>query len=228
MTERPKLIVMLTYNDLTVPNAFDIFDRCRNTRAAYWGFKEENLPLPEMRSLFAYMKAQQKHTALEVVAYTEDECLAGAEIAVECGCEILMGTTYSDAINRLCQNYGLRYMPFVGQVSERPSVLNGSLDNMLSEAEDYLRKGVFGIDLLGYRFVGDKAMLNREFVRRIGAPVCIAGSIDSFQRLDDVIAASPWAFTIGSAFFDSRFGNEFASQINTVCDYIEARELSYS
>ena len=117
MKQQPELIVMLTYNDLTVPNASEIFERCRGTKAAYWGFKEESLPVPEMRSLFAYMKACGKHTALEVVAYTEDECMAGAETAVECGCEILMGTVFSDAISRLCLTHGLKYMPFVGEFS---------------------------------------------------------------------------------------------------------------
>jgi phosphoribosylformimino-5-aminoimidazole carboxamide ribonucleotide (ProFAR) isomerase len=74
---------------------------------------------------------------------------------------------------------------------------------------------------LGYRYVGDAARLNREFVSRVPAPVCLAGSIDSYQRLDEVKEAHPWAFTIGSAFFDKKFGETFEEQINAVCDYME-------
>ena len=47
-TYSPILIVMLTYNDETVKNAYEIFDKCKNCKAVYWGFKEEPLPLPEM------------------------------------------------------------------------------------------------------------------------------------------------------------------------------------
>ena len=78
----PELIVMLTYNDLTVKNAFDIFEQCKDSKAKYWGFKEEGLPLEQMKKLYAYMKECGKTTGLEVVAYTEEECLAGAEMAI--------------------------------------------------------------------------------------------------------------------------------------------------
>ena len=73
MNKVPELIVMLTYNDLTVRHASDIFEQCKNSKAAYWGFKEEGLPLEEMKALFGRMKACGKKTGLEVVAYTEDE-----------------------------------------------------------------------------------------------------------------------------------------------------------
>jgi len=40
---------------------------------------------------------------LEVVAYTEKECIEGAKMAVECGCDILMGTIFFDSVNELCK-----------------------------------------------------------------------------------------------------------------------------
>lgn len=221
MSNHPQLIVMLTYNDRTVDNAYDIFDQCRDSKAQFWGFKEEPLPLPEMKRLYAYMKACGKTTFLEVVAYTEPECLAGAQMAVECGCDVLMGTIFSDAVNDFCRTHGLKYMPFVGEISERPSVLRGSLEGMIAEAREYLAKGAYGIDLLGYRYEGDAAALNKAFTAAIDAPVCLAGSVNSFQRLDEVKDAAPWAFTIGSAFFDQCFGDDFCAQIDTVCEYMK-------
>lgn len=221
MSNHPQLIVMLTYNDRTVDNAYDIFDQCRNSQAQFWGFKEEPLPLPEMKRLYAHMKACGKTTFLEVVAYTEPECLAGAQMAVECGCDVLMGTIFSDAVNDFCRTHGLKYMPFVGEISERPSVLRGSLEGMIAEAREYLAKGAYGIDLLGYRYEGDAAALNKAFTAAIDAPVCLAGSVNSFQRLDEVKDAAPWAFTIGSAFFDQCFGDDFCVQIDTVCEYMK-------
>ena len=52
----PELIVMLTQNDRTVPNAPEVFEACADSRAKLWGFKEEGLPLPEMKRLYARMK----------------------------------------------------------------------------------------------------------------------------------------------------------------------------
>ncbi len=221
MSNHPQLIVMLTYNDRTVDNAYEVFDRCRGSKAQFWGFKEEPLPLPEMKRLYSHMKACGKTTFLEVVAYTEPECLAGAQMAVECGCDVLMGTIFSDAVNDFCRTHGLKYMPFVGEISERPSVLRGSLEGMIAEAREYLAKGAYGIDLLGYRYEGDAAALNKAFTAAIDAPVCLAGSVNSFQRLDEVKDAAPWAFTIGSAFFDQCFGDDFCAQIDTVCEYMK-------
>lgn len=221
MPDKPALVVMLTHNDLTVPNAYEIFDACKHTRARYWGFKEEALPLPEMKKLFAYMKACGKITALEVVAYTADECMAGAETAAACGVDLLMGTVFSDEILAFCKARGLKYMPFVGEVSERPSVLEGSAAAMIAEAKGYLQKGADGIDLLGYRYTGDAFGLNKAFVSAVKAPVCIAGSVNSYARLDEVKQIAPWSFTVGSAFFEHVFGDSFSAQINAVCDYLE-------
>lgn len=220
--EQPLLIVMLTHNDVTVENAFGIFQQCRETKAEYWGFKDKPLPPRQMKSLYSYMKDCGKKTVLEVVAYTEKECMRGAEMAAEFGCDILMGTVYSDDINELCKSRGIRYMPFVGEVSQRPSILRGSLEGMVKQAREYLAKGVYGIDLLGYRYVGNAEELMENFISRVEAPICIAGSINSFSRLDEIKRISPAAFTVGSAFFENRFGSDICGQINCVCDYMKS------
>lgn len=218
---RPLLIVMLTYNDQTVSNAYEIFDQYKDSDAEYWGFKEKPLPISEMKKIYAYMKSCGKKTVLEVVAYTEEKCLEGAIMAAECGCDFLMGTVYSDLVNDFCKNNGMKYMPFVGEIYGRPSVMEGSCENMIKEAKEYLEKGVYGFDLLSYRYTGDPVKLNREFISAIDAPVCIAGSINNHKRLDEIRKTGPWAFTIGSAFFDKKFGEDFGEQINTVCQYMK-------
>lgn len=215
------LIVMLTHNDKTVENAYEIFEQCKNSKAEYWGFKESPLPLEEMKKLYTYMKQCGKKTFLEVVSYTENECLDGAKMAIECGCDILMGTMFFDSINELCKKNNIKYMPFVGKISGRPSILGGNIDEIIEEARGYLNKGVYGFDLLGYRYVGDAVNLNKRFVTEVNAPVCIAGSINSYKRLDEIKDANPWAFTIGGAFFENRFDGTFAEQIDKVCDYIK-------
>jgi phosphoribosylformimino-5-aminoimidazole carboxamide ribonucleotide (ProFAR) isomerase len=80
---------------------------------------------------------------------------------------------------------------------------------------------VYGIDLLGYRYTGDGAALNRQVVKAVSGPVCVAGSVDSYRRLSELKELDPWGFTIGSAFFDHRFGDDIAAQIDAVCAYME-------
>ena len=117
-------------------------------------------------------------------------------------------------------------MPFVGEIHDRPSVLEGTCEEMILQAREYLAKGVYGIDLLGYRYTGDAARLNEEFVRAVDAPVCIAGSINGYQRLNEIRKATPWAFTIGSAFFENKFDGNFGEQINKVCQYIKREKIT--
>lgn len=224
MEHRPKLIVMLTYDDKTAPDAEELFDKCRNCSAEYFGFKELGLPPERMKKLFADMKRCGKKTVLEVVAYTEPECTEGARLAADCGVDMLMGTMYSDAVLEICRANGIKYLPFVGDVTGRPSVLGGTIDGMINEAKALEGKGVDGFDLLGYRFTGDAAELNRRFAAETGLPVVIAGSIDSYDRIDEVISTGAWGFTIGSAFFDRRFGDSFDRQIENVCGYLSSKE----
>lgn len=223
-TEKPKLIVMLTYKDKTVGNAYRIFEECKDSKASFFGCKEEPLPLDEMKRLFAYMKACGKRTFLEVVAYTEKEGMEGARKAADCGVDVLLGTIYSDAIRELCRAHHILYMPFVGNISGRPSVLKGSIDEMIREANKLAEKGVAGIDLLAYRYTGDADTLIGRFVREVQVPVCIAGSINSYERLDKMKEVRPWSFTIGGAFFEGRFSGTMKEQINTVCEYMEDAE----
>lgn len=222
--QQPKLIVMLTRDDRTVEDAYDVFDRCKDCNADFFGFKEEPLPLDEMKKIYAHMKTCGKSTALEVVAYTEEECIRGAKMAVACGCDLLMGTIYSEAVHEICKKANLKYMPFVGKLTGRPSILEGTAEEMIAEANSYIEKGAYGIDLLGYRYTGDAPALIRKVVENVHGSICVAGSIDSYKRLDEIKDIAPWAFTIGSAFFNKKFGDGFEEQVNNVCSYINGGE----
>jgi hypothetical protein len=225
--KQPELIVMLTYHDRTVPDAYALFDQAKECPVQYWGFKEDGLPLPQMKELFSYMKKWGKTTVLEVVAYTEEECLTGAKMAAECECDILMGTLYYDSVRDFCQEHHLKYMPFIGRVSGRPSLLEGTAEELIAEAEECLKKGVWGFDLLGYRHQDNPAALIRTFIEAVDAPVCVAGNVDSFERLQEVLDMKPWGFTIGGGFFKHRFGESFPEQVEAVMDYITAEEYQY-
>jgi hypothetical protein len=212
---------MLTHNDQTVENALEVFEECKNSAAEYWGFKDVGLPVDQMKKLVANMKRAGKKICLEVVRYTEEECLESARLAIDCGFDFLMGTLYYKTVGQLLRNEAIRYMPFCGQVSGRPSVLEGSIPEIINEAKDISKNGVNGFDLLAYRYVGDPEKLSREFVNEISLPVAVAGSISSFARLDKIKEIGPWGFTIGSAFFEKKFGDlPVSKQIDKVVSYV--------
>lgn len=221
-TETPELVVMLTCNDFTIENAGEVFEQCKDSLARFWGMKELPLPLETMKSLYARMRDHGITTVLETVTYDEAGGLRGAHIAAECGCDILMGTKFHESIAAFCRSHDIRYMPFVGTIHGRPSVLSGTPEQIVAEAREAVAHGAYGVDLLGYRYVGDPVALNTTLTESLAAPVCIAGSVDSYARLDEIKRAAPRLFTIGSAFFHHRFGDTLREQIDNVCRYMSS------
>lgn len=219
---KTQLVVMLTHNDVTVENAAEIFNQCRDSQAQCWGMKEVGLPAEKMKQLYADMKAAGKTTFLEVVVYNEEDGIKGALLGAEIGCDFLMGTMFSKKIADICHENNMKYMPFVGNISGRPSVLTGSVEEIVKEAEEAVAAGADGIDILGYRHVDDPIALNKALCKALPGKICIAGSIDSYQRLDEVMETGAPLFTIGSAFFSDKFGGTFCEQINKVCEYLNA------
>lgn len=219
---RPDIVVMLTHHDVTVPNAYEVFETCKDLPVQFWGFKNVGLPKDQMKALTAAMKAAGKTTFLEVVTYDEDSCMDGAKTAVECGFDCLMGTLYYESVHNYLKEQGLTYMPFVGKVSGSPSILEGTNEEIIQNAKDLMAKGIKGFDILAYRHVVDGEKLAREFCAAIDAQICIAGSINSFARIDTMFDIGPWTFTMGSALFEKKFVPEgdFRANLKAVADYM--------
>jgi hypothetical protein len=213
---------MLTHHDETVRDAFDVFDRCDDLPAELWGFKDVGLPEARMKRLVRRMKEAGKTTFLEVVSLTEPECLDGARLALECGFDYLMGTVFYDSVFRLLANQPIRFFPFCGEVRGHPSVLDGAIPRIVADGRRLEALGVAGFDLLAYRYTGDAEALAGAFIRGVRVPVVMAGSVDSFARLDALKRLAPWAFTIGGAFFEKKFvpGGAFREQVARVLEYM--------
>ncbi len=223
---KPVFILMLTYNDQTVKNALQLFQENKDTPVTHWGFKDVGLPVPEMKHLVQEMKKAGKTTFLEVVSLSEEEGLAGAKLAVEAGFDILMGTVFFDSILDYLKDKPIKYFPFPGHVYSHPSILDGSMEDIVSHARFLESRGVQGMDLLSYRYVGDAPELLRQVVVATKVPIVSAGSIDSYKRLEEVSEAGAWGFTIGSALFDKKFvpDGSFQDNIFAVCTWLEKRD----
>ena len=220
---KPVFILMLTYNDQTVKNALQLFQECKDTPVTHWGFKDVGLPVPEMKQLVQEMKKAGKTTFLEVVSLSEEEGLAGARLAVEAGFDILMGTVFFDSILDYLKDKPIKYFPFPGHVYSHPSILDGTMDEIVNHARFLEGRGVQGMDLLSYRYVGDAPELLRRVVAATKVPIVSAGSIDSYKRLEEVCETGAWGFTIGSALFDKKFvpDGSFQDNILAVCRWLQ-------
>ncbi len=214
---------MLTRNDQTVRNAIEVFGGCRNLPVQYWGFKNVGLPVPQMKLLVENIRSAGKTACLEVVSYTEQECMDAARLAVECRFDYLMGTIFYPSVFDFLKGRPIKYSPFCGKVSGHPSVLEGSIEEIIAEGQKLQAMGVDAFDLLAYRYVDDPEALATNFIKAINLPVILAGSVDSFARIDRVKAMGAWGFTIGGAFFDKKFVKDgsFSDQVAAVAHYLE-------
>lgn len=223
MKKRPVIVVMLTHNDVTVPDAPEVFDSAKDIKeVVHWGFKNVGLEKPKMKQLVEDMKKAGKTTYLEVVTYDEDSCLDAARTAVDCGFDILMGTIYYDSVHDYLKKHGITYSPFVGKVSGSPSILEGTNEEIIAEAKGLMAKGVDAFDLLAYRHTVDGQKLAYEFAAAVDAKLCIAGSIASWERIDIMFDIGPWGFTMGGALFDKKFVKDgsFRDNLKAVADYM--------
>lgn len=222
-----KIIIMLTHNDKTVPNAIEVFEENKDLPIKLWGFKDVGMEPKKMKVLCSKMREAGKISFLEVVSYSEEECMRGAKLAVECGFDYLLGTLYYDSVAQYIKEQGLKYCPFAGKVSQSPSILEGTLEEMLAQEADFAEKGVFGTDLLGYRYVdGDPNVLSAEYIKHAKNPVILAGSIASDERMKLVKEMNPWAFTMGSALFNKSFikDGSFRDNIEHVVNFLKELE----
>jgi hypothetical protein len=220
---KPELIVMLTHQDETVPDALELFESTKDYPITHWGFKDVGLSPREMQRVAAAMKQAGKVTFLEVVSLSEEAGLRGARLAVEAGFDILMGTVFYPSIGDYLADKAIHYYPFPGRVHGHPSILDGAIEEIVAHACKLESYGVHGLDLLTYRYTGNAPGLLSQVVQSTGIPVISAGSIASFERIGEVWDSGAWGFTIGSAFFEKRFvpDGSFEDNVLAVCNWLE-------
>lgn len=221
---KPEIIIMLTNNDITVKNAQEVFESCKDLPAKKWGFKDVGLPKEEMIKLATKMKEAGKETYIEVVTYTEEGCLEGAKLAYECGFDYLTGALPFNSVFKYAKEHHLKYSPFCGNVGGSPVELKGTIEEIVESAKECIKKGADGVDLTSYRYTdGDPVELTKAIVEAIGADkVCIAGSIGNEERMDEMEEAGVAEYTMGSALFNGNFveGGTFRENLEYVLNYL--------
>ena len=222
---KPELIVMLTHYDQTVPDALTLFEQMQGYPITHWGFKDIGLSPGDMQKVVTSMQNAGKTTYLEVVSLSEEEGLRGARLAVDLGFDILMGTVFFPSIGEYLKDKPIKYYPFPGQIRGHPSILDGTIDQIVAHATQLESQGAHGLDLLSYRYTGDASDLLNKVVQATSIPVVSAGSIASFERIHEVWDSGAWGFTIGSAFFEKQFlpDGSLEENVLTVCNWLQSQ-----
>jgi len=168
------------------------------------------------------MKDDGRTTFLEVVSASEKETIRSTKVALELGVDYLIGGTYIESTLPLIKNTNIKYFPYVGKIVDHPCKLRGTIEEIVEDTKKVKEKKIQGINLLAYRYNGDIDKLMKK-VSEIGLPMIIAGSIDSFERVNKMKELDIWAFTIGSAIFDKKFvpNGTLKDNINAVLKEIE-------
>jgi hypothetical protein len=200
-----EFIFMLTHHDQTLERALDVYDDIRDLPLRYVGFKDVGVPHATLRELTRRMHEDGREVMLEVVSERAEDELRSIAAAVDIGVDWVLGGTHADEGLAALGSAAVKYCPFPGRVIGHPSLLRGTIEEIAQSAHDLTaRDGVYGLDLLAYRYDGDVEAMVAAVLERSSGPVIAAGSVDSVERINALGRSGVWGFTIGGAIFEGR------------------------
>ena len=215
-----EFIFMLTRDDVTIPDAREVYASVADSGVRHVGCKDVGLPREELAALMDDIRSNGHTSYLEVVSETEEATLASARVAAEIRPDHLIGGTVIEPVQAILAGTGVRFWPYVGQVVGHPCLLRGSIEEIADDTRRAADLGVHGINLLAYRYDGDVDALVRAVVGATRLPVICAGSVDSPERIQALAGCGAWGFTIGTAALDGALaeGAPLAGQLQAALD----------
>src|SRR3954447_8335693 len=178
-----EFIFMLTRDDVTLPDAREVYASVAETGGRHVGCKDVGLPQDELAALMADIRSHGHETWLEVVSETEEATLGSARAAAEMRPDHLIGGTLIEPVQEILAGTGVKLWPYVGRIVGHPCLLRGSVEEIAADTRRAAELGVDGINLLAYRYDGDVEALVRAVVGATELPVICAGSVDSVERI---------------------------------------------
>ncbi len=201
-----RFIFMLTRNDKTVEDAEQHLKTALAAGVHHIGFKDVGLPFERLKDLNAAIKAGGATSYLEVVSLDKDSEISSARAAVDIGVDVLLGGTNVDAVLPILQGTNILYFPFPGRIEGHPSVLTGTIDDVVESAVQLAaRDGVHGLDLLAYRSSENVTGLMAAVCAAVDKPVIMAGSFASRAQMEIARRSGAAGFTIGTAALDGDY-----------------------
>ena len=204
-----RFIFMLTRNDRTVEDASEQLKIALGLGVRHIGFKDIGLPIDQLKNLNKAIKAGGATSYLEVVSLGRESEIVSAKAAIEIGVDMLLGGKRVDDVLPIIAGTEVQYFPFPGRITGHPSVLEGSIEEIVESARSLTaRNGVHGLDLLAYRSKEGVPSLIKAVCAAVSKPVYVAGSIDTPERIGVVKEAGAAGFTVGTAALDGKYPSE--------------------
>lgn len=204
-----KFIFMLTRNDKTVEDARDHISTALKAGVKHIGFKDVGVSFDTLNLLNEDILRGGATSYLEVVSLDKQSEVMSAKAAKEIGVNNLLGGTNVSEVLSLIKGSNIKYFPFPGKIVGHPSVLEGSIQEIVKSSKDLASiDGVHGLDLLAYRHIDDPIKLMRAVTSLVKKPVIMAGSISSKSRIQDVKNSGAYGFTIGTAALDGDYSSK--------------------
>ena len=204
-----RFIFMLTRNDRTVEDASEQLKIALGLGVRHIGFKDIGLPIDQLKNLNKAIKAGGATSYLEVVSLGRESEIVSAKAAIEIGVDMLLGGKRVDDVLPIIAGTEVQYFPFPGRITGHPSVLEGSIEEIVESARSLTaRNGVHGLDLLAYRSKEGVPALIKAVCAAVSKPVYVAGSIDTPERIGVVKEAGAAGFTVGTAALDGKYPSE--------------------
>lgn len=215
-----RFIFMLTRNDKTVEDAEQHLVTALAAGVHHIGFKDVGLPFDRLKRLNAVIKSGGSTSYLEVVSLSKESEILSAKAAVDIGVNVLLGGTHVDAVLPILKGSGIQYYPFPGKITGHPSILEGSIDDIVGSVRSLdQREGINGYDLLAYRSPTNVKQLMTAVCTATDKPVFMAGSIGDSVQIKEVHGAGAAGFTIGTAALDGEYpaeGTNLENQLRSI------------
>jgi hypothetical protein len=203
---------MLTHHDITIPNAIEVFDEIKDSGVEFIGCKDIGLSIEELTDLFYRMRKARMTTFLEVVSNDKEKHFSGVDKAIKVKADYLIGSMPQFTRETLKylrkKKTVVRFLPYIGRIVGHPCTLEGSIDEIVENGVEFENMGIAGINLLLYRYKGDAILLLDKLLKTLHVPLIVAGTVDSFEKIDYLKAKNIWAFTIGGAILEKKFSLE--------------------
>ena len=197
-----EFIFMLTRDDVTLPDAREVYASIATSGVRHVGCKDVGLPQAELQAFMDDIRSNGHTSYLEVVSESEEATLESARVAARVNPDYLIGGTLIEPVQQVIAGTGIKFFPYVGQIVGHPCLLRGSIEEIAEDARRAEARGVDGINLLAYRYDGDVNALVEAVGEATSLPVIAAGSVDSPARIQALAERDVWGFTIGTAALD--------------------------
>lgn len=202
----PEFVLMLTEQDVTIPDAVAVYEDVRTSDFGHLGFKDVGADADALRHLTSRAHEDGRRVLLELADTSFEGQRRGYDLARSLGVDSVVGTWDPHVADSFADAGSLNYWPFVGQMAGSPLELVSDADELEHLAvEIAAHPATAGMVLMPYRQQRVEPTSLLESVTEASTrPVLVAGGVSRADQIADLADVGVWGFTMGSAVLKDR------------------------